>query len=507
MNVLLIYPKYPKTFWSFEYALEFINKKSSFPPLGLLTIASMLPSHWSLKLIDLNICKLTDEQIKWADLAIISAMSIQIDSAMEIIKRCKMLGVKVAGGGPLFNVEPEKFNDVDYLVLDEGEITIPEFLDDLKKGNPKKIYKSTQYADMTLSPMPKWELIEDINDYASMCIQFSRGCPFNCEFCNVTILFGHKIRTKTTEQIINELNKIYDLGWRGGVFFVDDNFIAAKKKVKNELLPALIKWMRQRKYPFEFFTQASINLSDDDELIDLMIQAGFDTVFIGIETPNEESLIEVKKYQNVKRDLVKSVKKLHKKGLQVQAGFIVGFDNDPPDIFERQINFIQNSGIMTAMVGLLIAPPATKLYERLKSENRLLKDFVRNNTDIAINFIPKIDRETLIRGYLKIVNTIYSPEIYYKRLITFLKDYNPPRLVDLRLSKDRFKAFFKALIKLGILEKERKYFFKILFWTIFKKIKSLPLAIHISITGYHFRKVFEEMSLNFLNKLDTSKER
>ena len=500
MNVLLIYPKYPKTFWSFEYALEFINKKSSFPPLGLLTIASMLPSEWSIKLIDLNITKLTDEQIKWADLVIISAMSIQIDSANEIIKRCKEFGVKVAGGGPLFNVEPEKFNNIDYLFLGEGEITIPEFINDLKNRKPKKVYISSEYADMTLSPIPKWELIGNINEYASMCIQFSRGCPFNCEFCNVTSLFGHKIRTKTTEQIINELNKIYELGWRGGVFFVDDNFIAAKKKVKNDLLPALIKWMKERNYPFELFTQASINLSDDDEMIDLMIEAGFDTVFIGIETPNQESLIEVKKYQNVKRDLIKSVKKLHKKGLQVQAGFIVGFDNDPPDIFDHQINFIQESGIMTAMVGLLIAPPGTKLYERLKAENRLLEDFVRNNTDIAINFVPKIDKEKLIKGYLKIVNTIYSPENYYQRLLTFLKDYTPPRLVDLRLSKDRLKAFFKAIIKLGIIEKERKYFFKVFFWTIFKKIKSLPLAIHISITGYHFRKIFEEINMNFLNK-------
>ncbi len=453
MNVLLIYPKYPKTFWSFEYALEFINKKSSFPPLGLLTIASMLPSEWSIKLIDLNITKLTDEQIKWADLVIISAMSIQIDSANEIIKRCKEFGVKVAGGGPLFNVEPEKFNNIDYLFLGEGEITIPEFINDLKNRKSKKVYISSEYADMTLSPIPKWELIGNINEYASMCIQFSRGCPFNCEFCNVTSLFGHKIRTKTTEQIINELNKIYELGWIGGVFFVDDNFIAAKKIVKNDLLLALIKWMKERNYPFEFFTQASINLSDDDEMIDLMIEAGFDTVFIGIETPNQESLIEVKKYQNVKRDLIKSVKKLHKKGLQVQAGFIVGFDNDPPDIFDRQINFI-----------------------------------------------PKIDKEKLIKGYLKIVNTIYSPENYYQRLLTFLKDYTPPRLVDLRLSKDKLKAFFKVIIKLGIIEKERKYFFKVFFWTILKKIKSLPLAIHISITGYHFRKIFEEINMNFLNK-------
>jgi len=245
VNVLLIYPKYPKTFWSFEYALKFIDKKSSFPPLGLVTIASLLPSEWNLRLVDLNINELTDEDIKWADLAIISAMSIQIDSAIEVINRCKMLGIKVAGGGPLFNVEPDKFGNLDYLILGEGEITIPKFINDLKNGNPKKVYESSQYADMTLSPIPKWELIKDINEYASLCIQYSRGCPFNCEFCNVTTLFGHKIRTKTTEQIINELDKIYEIGWRGGVFFVDDNFIAAKRKVKRELLPALIEWMQQ----------------------------------------------------------------------------------------------------------------------------------------------------------------------------------------------------------------------------------------------------------------------
>ncbi|KAA0259381.1 DUF4070 domain-containing protein [Deferribacter autotrophicus] len=500
MKALLVYPEYPNTFWSFKYALDFINKKASLPPLGLLTIASMLPEDWSLKLVDLNVSRLTDEHILWADLVIISAMSIQKDSALEIIDRCHKYNVKVAGGGPLFTVESDKFDNVDYLILGEGEITVPKFLNDLKTGVPKNVYMPDDYADMVDSPAPKWEALDDINAYASLSIQYSRGCPFNCDFCNVTSMLGNRVRTKTVKQVITELDNMYNLGWRGGVFFVDDNFIAHKKRVKDELLPTLIKWMKKRKYPFEFFTQVSINLADDDEMIDLMVQAGFDTVFIGIETPNEASLNESKKYQNINRNLMDSVRKLHRKGLQVQGGFIVGFDSDPLDIFDRQINFIQKSGIITAMVGLLNAPPGTKLYERLKSENRLLDIFGGNNTDIFINFIPKIDKEKLVEGYLKIVNTIYSPKKFYERLKTFLKDYNPPDFSNVKFSFKRLKAFFKSLYKLGIFEKERYYFYKLLFWVSLRKFKCLPMAIYLSICGYHFRKVFEEVTEDYFNK-------
>ncbi|MGA1861930.1 B12-binding domain-containing radical SAM protein, partial [Deferribacter thermophilus] len=414
MNVLLVYPRYPKTFWSFEYALSFINKKTSLPPLGLLTIAAMLPKDWNLKLIDMNIKELKDDDIKWADLVLISAMSVQKASANEVIQRCKKYGVKIAAGGPLFTVEYELYSEIDYLIIGEGEIVLHKMIEDFMNGITSKVYKAESFVDLRVSPIPYWELIENINDYATLSIQYSRGCPFSCDFCNVTSMFGHKVRTKSSEQIILELEKIYNLGWRGGVFFVDDNFIANKNKVKNDLLPKLILWMKDKGYPFEFLTQVSINIAEDDELIDLMIKAGFDTVFIGIETPNEESLKESSKFQNIKVNMLNSIKKLHNKGLQVQGGFIVGFDNDQEDVFEKQINFIQESGIISAMVGILNAPPGTKLYERLKKENRLVDViFTGNNTDIFFNFIPKIEPKKLVDGYLKIVNTIYSPTNYY----------------------------------------------------------------------------------------------
>ncbi|BAI81095.1 conserved hypothetical protein [Deferribacter desulfuricans SSM1] len=499
MKVLLIYPKYPKTFWSFEYAISFINKKASLPPLGLLTIASMLPKDWTLKLIDMNIKKLNDEDIRWADIVMISAMSVQKDSTLEVIKKCKDFGVKIAGGGPLFTVEFEKFKDVDYLFIGEGELHIEDFVYDIKKGVESKIYKSENFADLTKSPAPSWEII-NINDYATLSLQFSRGCPYSCDFCNVTSMFGHKVRTKSSEQILFELEKIYNTGFRGGVFFVDDNFIAHRSKLKNDLLPKLINWMKEKRYPFEFFTQVSINISDDDELIDLMVKAGFDTVFIGIESPNEDSLIESNKYQNVKRDLKKSIIKLHKKGLQVQGGFIVGFDNDREDIFDKQINFIQESGIISAMVGILNAPPGTKLYDKLKKENRLLENiFTGNNTDISINFKPKIEPKKLIDGYLKIVTTIYNPKNFYERLKYFIQTYTPPFLPEKvnNLSKERIKAFFKSLIKLGILGKERWYYFRFLIWVVLKKPKTFPLAVYLAICGYHFRKIFEEIARSY----------
>lgn len=354
MKILLIYPKYPETFWSFKYALKFISKKASFPPLGLLTVASMLPKEWEKRLIDMNISPLTEKDIDWADYVFISAMAIQKNSVKEIIKKCKKCGAKIVAGGPLFTMDYEEFHDIDYLVLNEAENTLFPFLNDLEKGSARHIYISNEWPDIRKTPLPDWTLI-DMKKYASMSIQYSRGCPYNCEFCDIPVLNGRAPRTKDKDQVIAELNAIYKHGWRGGVFFVDDNFIGNRKKLKKEILPSIIEWMKRYKFPFSFFTEASINISDDDELMHLMVEAGFDKVFIGIETPNEESLTECNKFQNKSRDLLYCVKKIQNQGLEVQGGFIVGFDNDPPSIFERQINFIQKSGIVTAMVGLLLS--------------------------------------------------------------------------------------------------------------------------------------------------------
>ena len=489
MKILLIYPEYPDTFWSFKHALKFISKKASFPPLGLLTVSSMLPQEWKKRLIDMNVSSLTENDLKWADYVFISAMIVQRKSAKEVIEKCKKLGIKVVAGGPLFTTEYKDFKDVDHLVLNEAENTLPSFLEDLKNGCAQQIYTSTEWPDIRETPSPQWDLV-DTRKYASMSIQYSRGCPFNCEFCDIIVLNGRKPRTKNTDQILNELETLFAYRWRGGVFFVDDNFIGNRKKLKKEILPSLIDWMEREKYPFHFFTEASINLSDDEELMQLMVKAGFKKVFIGIETPNEESLTECNKYLNKNRDLIASVKKIQDHGLEVQGGFIVGFDNDPPSIFEKQISFIQKSGIVTAMVGLLNAPRGTRLYERLKKENRLLDDSTGDNTDFSINFIPKMNVETLINGYKKILNTIYSPKHYYNRVITFLKGYKPkPIKKKIHIKIPEFKAFLKSIWFLGIAGKGRLHYWKLISWTLLRKPRFFSLAITFAIHGFHFRKI------------------
>ncbi len=363
MNILLVYPEFPDTFWSFKHALKFIRKKSSSPPLGLLTVAAMLPSTWEKRLVDLNIRKLRDKDLEWADMIFISAMTVQRSSVEEFIQRAHAAGKTIVAGGPLFTAEPDGFPGVDHLILNEAEITLPLFLSDLGRGKPQRLYQTDEFADMTQTPVPLWELI-DIRHYDSLSLQFTRGCPYNCDFCNVTALLGHRMRYKTTQQLINELDKIYALGWRRGIFIVDDNFIGNKRILKQEVLPALIEWRKGKKGCL-FITEASINLSDDDELIDLMVQAGFTQVFVGIETPDDMALAECSKSQNRNRDLVSSVKKLQRLGLQVMGGFIVGFDSDDETIFDRMISFIQATGIVTAMVGLLQAPVGTQLYQRM----------------------------------------------------------------------------------------------------------------------------------------------
>jgi radical SAM superfamily enzyme YgiQ (UPF0313 family) len=490
MRILLVYPKYLDTFWSFKDALKFISKKATHPPLGLLTVAAMLPKEWEKKLVDMNVTTLRERDLEWADYVFISAMSIQEASVKEVITRCKKMGIKIVAGGPLFTTGYEEFEDVDYFVLNEAEVTLPAFLEDLKNGCAKHIYSSKELPDIGKTPIPIWELI-NMKKYADMNIQYSRGCPFNCEFCNISVLYGHKVRTKTKAQILAELEDLYSQGWRGDLFFVDDNFIGNRRKLKEEILPAMIEWMERKRYPFSFNTEASIDLSDDEELMQLMVKAGFTSVFVGIETPNEESLAECNKVPNKNRDLVACVKKIQKFGLQVQGGFIVGFDNDPPSIFERLSGFIQESGIVTAMVGLLNAPRSTRLHQRLVREGRLLKDMSGDNTDFSINFIPKMDYEILIKGYKRIISRIYSPEPYYKRVRTFLRDYKPLEKKTFSFHFSYLGAFFKSILFLGIIERERLYYWKLFFWSLFRRPQLFHLAITFAIYGFHFRKVFQ----------------
>ena len=491
MKILLLYPQYPDTFWSFRKSLKFVSKESTSPPLGLLTIAALLPDGFEKKLIDMNVDKLTDKDLLWADYVFISAMITQKDSANKVIERCKKLEVKTVAGGPLFTSLHEEFPEVDHFVLNEGEVTVHLFLENLKTGSLKRIYTSDIKPDITKSPIPQWDLV-NMKKYSKMAIQFSRGCPYDCEFCDIVNLNGRIPRNKTPEQVINEIEALYQAGWyssiHSSIFIVDDNFIGNKIKAK-ELLRALIDWRKRTKNRITFITEVSLNLADDDELLSLMRDAGFDTVFIGLETPSKEGLQECGKFQNKNRDQTLSVRKIQSYGMEVTGGFIVGFDSDDFSIFARQIEFIQKTGIVVAMVGLLQALPGTKLYERLKRENRLLvKGSSGNNTDFSTNFLPKMDPAILIDGYKNILSSVYSPENYYKRIKTFLEHYKPYHKEAFKL-KD-LNALIKSIWILGIFKENRKYYWEIFFTCLFKYPGSFSKAITMTVYYEHFRTIF-----------------
>jgi radical SAM superfamily enzyme YgiQ (UPF0313 family) len=498
MNILLIYPEFPDTFWSFKHALKFVNKKASLPPLGLLTIAAMLPDNWQRKLVDLNVSPLLPEDIAWADMAFVSAMAVQQESARKVIAQCNKSALRVVAGGPLFTSEYEAFPSVDHFVLNEAELTLPLFLEDLKHGTAEKRYTSASFPDITLTPAPQWHLL-DIKKYASMALQFSRGCPYQCDFCNVTALLGHKIRTKTSDQIINELEGLQKLGWQDSVFFVDDNFIAQKAYLKKVLLPKLIEWQESKKTTTKFYTECSINLADDPELMRLMVKAGFTQVFIGIETPDDSALQACGKQHNTSRDMLENIRKIQHAGMEVQGGFIVGFDTDNHSIFQKQIEFIQKSGIVTAMVGILQALPGTKLYERMKKEGRLLHNSSGDNADSNTNIIPKMDAEVLRKGYQEMMDHLYTPKYYYQRIKTLLMEYKAPKFKS-RFRMSQLMAFARSTVLLGVIGRERFQYWKMLFWTFFNRQQSLPLAVTLAIYGHHFRKVCR-LHLNQIQKI------
>jgi len=489
MRVLMVYPEFPDTFWSFKHALKFINRKINNPPLGLMTISSLLPVNWEKRLVDTNIHRLTEADINWCDMVFISAMDVQRNSVHQIIDQVNKLGKPIVAGGPLFSGSMEDFPTIETFILNEGEITLPLFLADLETGNPiKKVYATTEFADIRKSPLPDLSII-NLKDYDSMSLQLSRGCPFHCDFCNVTALLGHVPRLKTAAQVIAELDQLYAAGWRRNVFFVDDNFIGNKKFIKEEILPALIHW-RADKSGFRYSTEASINLADDNELLDLMAKAGFVDIFIGIETPNEASLVECNKKQNSRRDLIKSVNIIQNHGFHVMAGFIVGFDHDTQAIFDQMISFIQESGIVTAMVGLLQAPFGTELYRRLSGENRILKEMTGDNADGSTNIRTIIEPRLLKDGYFRIMRSIYSPELLYPRIKIFLQQFHPVKqTVAIRINE--IIAFFRTVFRMGFNRKEGRYYWNLIWWTIRNDIRKFPMAITLVIYGYHFRTITE----------------
>jgi len=490
MNILLVYPYYPDSFWSFRHALKFISKKAAVPPLGLITASAMFPGNWNKKLVDMNVSPLHSADLDWADYVFISAMYIQKESVSLVIDACLEHKVKMVAGGPLFTQEYENYPQIDHFVLNEAELTLAPFLHDLEAGRPlQRVYKTDEYADIKQSPVPDYQLLSR-KDYAFMNLQVSRGCPFSCDFCEITSLLGHKVRMKETQQIINELEALYQLNWRGSVFVVDDNFIGNKNQIKKQLLPAMKSWMHEHHYPFTFNTQTSINLADDPELMHLMAETGFTSTFIGIETPDEISLQECNKVQNYHRDLLESVQIIQRAGLQVSAGFIVGFDSDTSSVFKRMTEFIQQSGIVSAMVGLLNAPKNTRLYERMEAENRLTVEASGNNTDLSMNFIPKMNLNDLTKGYQSIIQNIYTTKPYYQRIRKLLLNYRPFHLKQTKIEGSHLAGFFKSIYIIGIINKGQWEYWKLLFWALIRRPGSFMDAITFAVYGYHFRTVF-----------------
>ncbi len=487
-KVLLVYPEFPDTYWSFQHALSFEGKRSAFPPLGLLTVAAMLPAEWERRLIDLNVQPLLPADIEWADLVFVSAMLVQKEALRRVIGACQALGTRVVVGGPYATTSAADLPEADHLFLGEVEATLPEFVRDIERGQPKRIYQAVERPALTVSPIPEFQLA-DLRQYSAMSIQFSRGCPFQCEFCDITEMYGRVPRTKSNAQVLAELDALLRLGWRGMVFIVDDNFIGNKRKVKT-LLPALTAWSEAHGHPFSFLTEASVDLAEDEELLDGMRRAGFRRVFLGIETPVAESLAETRKLQNTRRDLLASVRKIQSWGMEVMGGFIVGFDSDPDDVFERQVGFIRESAIPLAMVGLLNALPETQLWRRLEREGRLLATSTGNNTDGSLNFIPKMDRQRLAAGYQFILQTIYSPKEYYRRALDSLERIGvcspEPRRGG---AIDDLRALGRIVMKLGVQDEARGEFWRYLA-TVFRRHRThFAAAVRLAAIGYHFRQL------------------
>jgi radical SAM superfamily enzyme YgiQ (UPF0313 family) len=490
MKALLIYPEFPDTYWSFRHALIFEGKRSAFPPLGLLTISAMLPENWERRLVDMNVTKLRDADLEWADIVLASAMLVQKDSLREVVALCKERGKRVVVGGPYVSTSAEHLPKADHIFIGEAETTLPEFLHDLECGTARRTYQAAQKPALTHTPVPHFQLA-DLSRYSAMSVQYSRGCPFQCEFCDIIEIYGRVPRTKTNEQMLAELDALRDIGWRGLVFIVDDNFIGNKRNVKL-LMPDLIEWSERHNTPFSFITEASVNLAEDDSLLEMMRRANFRRVFLGIETPVEESLKEAHKGQNTRRNLLDSVRKIQSYGMEVMAGFIVGFDTDPEDIFERQVRFIQESAIPLAMVGLLTALPDTQLWRRLEKEGRLLEESTGNNTDGSLNFVPRMDTARLIEGYKSILRTIYSPQEYYRRALDCLShlrlDKPEPRRT--RPLSD-LAAFLRVALALGVRDPARREFWRYLSRAITHHRRNFAHAVTLAAMGYHFRKLTE----------------
>jgi radical SAM superfamily enzyme YgiQ (UPF0313 family) len=468
MRVLLVYPVFPPSFWSFEETIRLVGRKAMLPPLGLVTVAALLPQEWEFKLVDRNVREITESEWDWADIVMLSAMIVQKQDLLAQIREAKRRGKTVVIGGPYPTALPQECMDAgpDFLVLDEGEVTIPMFLRALEQGETSGTFRSNgEKPDVTLTPIPRFDLLE-LDAYSEMSIQFSRGCPFLCEFCDIIVLYGRKPRTKTPQQTLAELNRLYELGWRRSVFVVDDNFIGNKKNVK-DMLRQLKPWMIEHGYPFSFATEASVDLAQDQELMDLMRECNFGAVFLGIETPDTDSLALTKKTQNNRDSLTESVTRIARSGLRVMAGFIIGFDNEKPGAGQRIVDFVEQTAVPTATFSMLQALPDTALFKRLAREGRLIEGFGGDiNQTTLMNFVPTRPVEEIAREYVEGFWKLYDPNLFLDRVFRhfmLLKEATyprKPRSAKKKLNWVNLRAMGTIFWRQGVVRKSRIKFWR-----------------------------------------------
>ncbi len=490
MKALLVYPAHaPQTYWSFSGTLPYIGRRASLPPLSLITLAAMLPQHWEIRLIDMNVSTLRDSDLLSADVVLTSTMIVQARSLADVVSRCNRLGVPVAAGGPYPSTSPERMRGVDHVFIGEAEGAIAAFARELEQGCGKPVYRAAGFPDVDDSPVPRFDLL-DIEAYASMAVQQSRGCPFVCEFCDIWKLYGRRHRVKSPDRMTVELDALYATGWRGSVFFVDDNFIGNRRFAKNSLA-ALQRWQQEHRFPFQFYTEASVNLGVDEELMRLMRDAGFDFVFLGIETPSIESLAGAGKTVNANLDLLAAVRNIHAHGMEVSGGFIVGFDEDNEDIFDRQIEFIEVAAIPTAMVTILIALEGTDLHNRLRSEGRLLQESYGSNThDFHANFVTRMPADLLAEGYKRVMQTLYDPALrnYFDRCRRLLDRLGPGPDVSRPVTARDIRALARSLRTI-LTERYGRQYLRFLLWSLRRHPFRFPDAVRLGIKGFHFEAI------------------
>ena len=511
MRVLLLYPLFPKSFWSFEKTLALIDCKALMPPLGLITVAAILPQEWKFRLVDRNIQEIPESDWDWAQLVIISGMIVQKQDLLAQIAAAKQRNKLVAVGGPYATTSPQEVLEAkaDFLVLDEGEITLPMFVNAIKKGDRSGIFRATEKPAVTETPIPRYDLLE-MKAYDTMPIQFSRGCPFQCEFCDIIVLYGRKPRTKTPQQLISELERIYDWGWRGAVFMVDDNFIGNKRNVKL-LLKELKIWMQQKQYPFSLTTEASVDLAQDDELMQLMVECNFKKVFLGIETPDKESLSLTSKFQNTRDPLIESIDKITRAGMQVMAGFIIGFDGEKPHAGDRIVQFVEQTQIPLAMFSMLQALPNTALWNRLEQEGRLLNTSGNINQTTLMNFVPTRSIEEIATEYVNAFWQLYDPVAYLNRIFHYYMKLGDARNAkSLRPKWKTIRALSLLLWKQGVLAPVRWLFWRNLIRVLIKKPRELEIYLTLCAYLEHFSEyrfiVREQINIQLANYIATKPE-